>query len=189
MRNGMDLSVGRRTRLTGLHKGQTLDQLITFFGGFLAAGHSTKISSWDFSLCKLNIIPFFSSHKEQVSILLYYFDNADEPQCAKARILLTSPKSDQKIAPFWKAFENTMIFPGYYWLLPKVTKKLHPLKGFWKHHDFPSLSQCCKLSQTTIKSLILKTMHAAYAFVNWKLPLNTNTSDTIWCKRLSEGCV
>ena len=45
MRNGMDLSVGRWTRLTGLSKGQTLDQLITFFGEFLAAGHSTKIAS------------------------------------------------------------------------------------------------------------------------------------------------
>lgn len=55
MRNGMDLSVGWLTILTGLNKGQTLDQLITFPGEFLATGHSTKISS----LCKLNIIPFF----------------------------------------------------------------------------------------------------------------------------------
>ena len=59
MRCGMDLSVGWLTRLTDLNNGQTLDQLITFSGEFLATGHSTKISSRDFSLCKLNIIPFF----------------------------------------------------------------------------------------------------------------------------------
>ena len=70
MRNGMDLSVGRLKRLTGLNKGQTLDQLITFSGEFLAAGHSTTVSSGDFSLCKLNIIPFFLLIRNKFTILI-----------------------------------------------------------------------------------------------------------------------